>query len=123
MENKYLENKIVIKYCKDYYRIINEEFSELDIMSDKVINIYQSFIFSINARNKNELKEAMDLNKAVVRYFDDREFKTILTNSLKALKVSREEKNLIAYIARFIIKEFNKYMEGYTRNLYIPRWI
>ena len=123
MENRYLENKIVIKYCKDYYRIINEEFNELDIMSDKVIEIYQSFIFSINARNKNELKEAMDLNKAVVRYFDDREFKTILTNSLKALKVSREEKNLINYIARFIIKEFDTYMEGYTRNLYIPRWI
>ena len=123
MENRFLENKIVIKYCKDYYRIINEEFNELDIMSDKVIGIYQSFIFSINARNKNELKEAMDLNKAVVRYFDDREFKTILTNSLKALKVSRQEKNIISYIARFIIKEFDKYMEGYTRNLYIPRWI
>ena len=32
MENRYLENKIVLKYCKDYYRIINEEFSELDRM-------------------------------------------------------------------------------------------
>ena len=123
MENKYLENKIVIKYCKDYYKNINEEFNELDIMSDKVIEVYQSFIFSINARNKNELKEAINLDKAVSRYFDDREFKTILTNSLKALKVSRSEKNLVAYIARFIIKEFDKYMEGYTRNLYIPRWI
>ena len=23
MQNNYLDNKIVIKYCKDYYRIIN----------------------------------------------------------------------------------------------------
>ena len=123
MENRFLENKIVIKYCKDYYRIINEEFSELDIMSDKVIEIYQEFIFSINPRNKSELKEAIELNKTVVRYFDDREFKTILSNSLKSLKVSKSEKNLVSYIAKYMISEFNKYMEGYTRNLYIPRWI
>ena len=123
MENRFLENKIVLKYCKDYYRIINEEFSELDYMSDKVIQIYQSFIFSINARKKDELKKATDLNTAVVRYFDDREFKTILNSFLKALKVSRKENNVIGFIAGEIIKEYDKYMEGFTRNLYIPRWI
>ncbi len=123
MENRFLENKIVIKYCKDYYRIINEEFSELDYMSDKVIKVYQSFIFSINSRNKNELKKAVDLNTAVARYFDDRDFKTILNNFLSSLKVSKKETNVIAFIAGEIIKEYNKYMEGFTRNIYIPRWI
>jgi len=123
MENRFLDNKIVLKYCKDYYRIINEEFSELDFMSDKVIQIYQSFIFSINKRNKTDLKKASDLNKAIVRYFDDREFKTLLNNFLSSLKVSKKENNVIAYIASAIIKEYDKYMEGFTRNLYIPRWI
>ena len=123
MENRFLDNKIVLKYCRDYYRIINEEFSELDFMSDKVIHIYQSFIFSINKRNKLELKKASDLNKAIARYFDDREFKTLLNNFLSALKVSKKETNVIAYIATAIIKEYDKYMEGFTRNLYIPRWI
>ena len=123
MENKYLGNKIVLKYCKDYYRIINEEFNELDYMSDKVIQIYQSFIFSINIKSKSEIKKATDLNKAVVRYFDDREFRTVLNNFLSSLKVSKKETNVIAYIVSGIIKEFDKYMEGYTRNLYIPRWI
>ncbi len=123
MENRYLENKIVLKYCKDYYRIINEEFNELDYMSDKVIQIYQSFIFSINIKSKGEIKKATDLNKAVVRYFDDREFRTVLNNFLSSLKVSKKETNIIAYIVGGIIKEYDKYMEGYTRNLYIPRWI
>ena len=80
MENRYLENKIIVKYCKDYYRIINEEFSELDFMSGRLIQIYQAYIFSINARVKEQLKSAVDLNTAVARYFDDREFKTMLTN-------------------------------------------
>jgi hypothetical protein len=123
MENRYLENKIVLKYCKDYYRIINEEFSELDYMSDKVIHIYQSYIFSINIKSKGEIKKATDLNTAVVRYFDDREFRTILNNFLSSLKVSKKETNVMAYIAESIIKEYEKYMEGFTRNLYIPRWI
>ncbi|MBR4178500.1 MAG: hypothetical protein IKR57_04045 [Bacilli bacterium] len=123
MENRFLENKIVLKYCKDYYRIINEEFGELDLLSDKVIQIYQSFIFSINARKKEELKKATDLNKTVVRYFDDREFKTIMNNFLTTLKVSKKETNVIGFIAGEMIKEYDKYMEGFTRNLYIPRWI
>ena len=123
MENRYLENKIVLKYCKDYFRIINEEFNELDYMSDKIIHIYQSYIFSINIKSKSEIKKATDLNTAVVRYFDDREFRTLLNNFLSSLKVSKKETNIIAYIVGGIIKEYDKYMEGYTRNLYIPRWI
>ena len=118
-----MENKIVIKYCKDYYRIINEEFSELDFMSSKVIQIYQTYIFSINVRNKVELRKAIDLNTAVARYFDDREFKTLLTNFLTSLKVSKRETNIMGFIAESIIKEYERYREGFTRNLYIPRWI
>ena len=48
---------------------------------------------------------------------------TLLNNFLSALKVSKKETNVIAYIATAIIKEYDKYMEGFTRNLYIPRWI
>ncbi len=123
MENRYLENKIILKYCKDYYKIINEEFNELDYMSDKIIQIYQSFIFSVNIKSKAEIKKATDLNTAVVRYFEDREFRTILNNFLSSLKVSKKETDVIAFIAKSIIKEYDKYMEGFTRNLYIPRWI
>ena len=123
MENRFLENKIIIKYCKDYYRIINEEFNELDFMSSKVIQIYQGFIFSLNSRSKADLRKAIDLNNAVARYFDDRDFKTLLNNFLESLKVSKKETNVVTYIAGEIIKEHKKYMEGFTRNLYIPRWV
>ena len=123
MENSFLKNKIIIKYCKDYYRIINERFSELDIMSDRIIQIYQSFIFSVDPRNKLELKRAAALNKAVAKYFEDREFKTELSNNLKTLKVPKGTKNILLFIVNTILQMYGKYMEGYTRNLYIPRWI
>ncbi|MBR2137892.1 MAG: hypothetical protein IJ966_01125 [Bacilli bacterium] len=123
MENEYLDNKVILKYCKDYYRIINEEFSELDFMSDKVIQVYQTFIFSVDIKDKDELIRIAALNNAVCRYFDDMEFKTLLTNFLVSLKVSKKESDVVRYIAQAIIKEYEKYLEGFTRNLYIPRWI
>ena len=123
MENRFLNNKIILKYCPDYFRIINEEFNELDYMTDKVIGIYQSYIFSVDVNNKADLKLVNTLNKAIARYIDDREFKTILNNFLVSLKVSKSETDVIGYIAKKIISEYEKYMEGWTRNLYIPRWV
>ena len=123
MQNRFLDNKVVLKYCPDYYRIINEEFNELDYMSDKIIQVFQQYIFSIDIRNKNDIKKISILNKAIVRYFDDREFKTILTNFLLALKVPKGTKNVVSIIVDNIIEQHLKYMEGFTRNIYIPRWI
>ena len=123
MQNSFLNNKIVLKCCKDYYRIINEEFKEYDYMTDKVIGVYQSYIFSIDVNKSNELKSISNLNKAVARYIDDREFKTLLNKQLETLKISKNEINIMEYIAKYIIKEYDKYMEGFTRNLYIPKWI
>lgn len=123
MQNRFLDNKVVLKYCPDYYRIINEEFNELDYMSDKIIQVFQQYIFSIDIRNKNDIKKISSLNKAIVRYFDDREFKTILTNFLLALKVPKSTKNVVSIIVDNIIEQHLKYMEGFTRNIYIPRWI
>jgi hypothetical protein len=123
VENSYLENKIILKYCKDYYRIINEEFGELDYMSAKVIQVYQAFIFSINIKNKTDIKKITVLNDAVARFFDDREFKTFLTNFLENLKIAKGEKDIMRYISEAIISQYGKYMEGFTRNLYISRWI
>ena len=123
MKNSYLDNKVVLKYCPDYYRIINEEFSELDYMTDKIITIFFFFLFRIDITDKAALKKVSTFNNAVARYIDDREFKTLLTSSLTSLKVSKKETDVIGVIVKTIIDEYKKYMEGFTRNLYIPRWI
>ena len=123
MENRFLRNKIIIKYCKDYYKIINERFSENDKMSDKVIQIYQSYIFGVDEKEKNALKRAVALNNAVNKYFDDREFRNNLNNHLKVLKAPKGEKDILLYIVNSIIMLYNKYLDGYTIKLFIHRWI
>lgn len=123
MENSFLSNKIIIKYCKDYFKIINEKFSKNDNISSKVILIYQAYIFSINPKNKIELKKISLLNDAVKRYFDDREFRTHLSSIIKALRLPEDKNKIIKYFADTIIVSYKKYLDGYTRNLYIPKWI
>ena len=108
---------------KDKQRKKNEEFTENDLISSKVIQVYQTYIFSINVKDKQKMKSVIKLNDAVVKYFDDIEFKKILSNFLNNLKVSKNETNIIEYISLNIIKEYEKYMEGFTRNIYISKWI
>lgn len=123
MENSFLRNKVVLKYCPDYYRIINERFIEIDFMSDKMIQVYQTYIFSIDITKKSMIKKISLLNKVLVRYFDDRTFRTGIDNMLKGLKVPKQETDVMAFIVDCIIKDYNKYMEGFTRNIYVPKWI
>lgn len=123
MENRFLNNKIVLKYCPQYYRIINEDFKERDIISSKLIEIYQQFIFSVDVTNKNMRKEIKELDKIMVKYFEDRNFKKELSRVLLELKVPAGTKNVLVEIIKAIKKAHEKYMEGFTRNLYIPKWI
>ena len=79
--------------------------------------------FAMDITDKAALKKVSTFNNAVARYIDDREIKTLLTSSLTSLKVSKKETDVIGVIVKTIIDEYKKYMEGFTRNLYIPRWI
>ena len=85
MKNSYLDNKVILKYCPDYYRIINEEFSELDYMTDKIITIFQTYIFKINIKDKNELNEAISFQKSFLsdgmKYNSNTNISRSITNS------------------------------------------
>ena len=40
-------NKEVLKYCPNYYNIVNFDFSENDLISEKLISIYKSYFLLI----------------------------------------------------------------------------
>ena len=94
-----------------------------DSISLTTRNPYEDKNDTIDITDKAALKKVSTFNNAVARYIDDREFKTLLTSSLTSLKVSKKETDVIGVIVKTIIDEYKKYMEGFTRNLYIPRWI
>lgn len=118
-----LENKEILKNCPNYYKIINQEFLESDVVSMKLIQIFQEFVFSIDLNKKNEITIMNKLADAIIKYFDDGEFKKELVNTISTLKIKSGIENVLLYISEKIIEAYDKYLEYYTRNLYIPRWI
>ena len=42
-----MNSKDILKYCPNYYNIVNFDFNESDIISEKLINIYKNYILSV----------------------------------------------------------------------------
>lgn len=118
-----LQNKEILKLCPNYYRIINKEFLESETVSMKLIQIFQEFVFSIDINKKEEVDTMNKLGDAILKYFDDGEFKKELINTMSSLKIKSGVENVLLCISQNIIEAYDKYLEYYTRNLYIPRWV
>lgn len=117
------DTKEVIKLCPNYYSIVNTAIEETDRMSEKLIKIYEEYVFSVDLRKKDEVKKITRFDKILYEYFNDFRFKKELTTKLKNVKVKSTIKNVTEFVVNSIIEIFDEYLENYTRNIYIPRWI
>ena len=86
------------------------------------INIYSDYIFNIDENNKDELKKIEDLDYVLSKYIDDYSFRKETQNELLKLRIKRGS-NIIDVMINAILKIFEKYQEGYTRNIYFSRWV
>ena len=118
-----LKNREILKFCPDYYMILEEEIMENDPVSIKIVQIFQEYTFSIDINNKKQIELLRNLTIAVKRYFDDSDFKKEVINLIATLRIKVGVNNVFEFISEKIVEAYNKYAEHYTRNLYIPRWI
>lgn len=123
MKNSYLYNKKLLEYCPNFDKIINADFYEDDQITKKIIKIYEDFIFSVDLKDEAKVKKMANLDMLVAKYLDDYNFRIELQKSLAEIKVSSKIKDIVDYIVTTLISIFEAYKEGYTRKIYIPRWI
>lgn len=123
MKNSYLYNKKLLEYCPNFDKIINADFYEDDQITKKIIKIYEDFIFSVDLKDEAKVKKMANLDMLVAKYLDDYNFRKELQKSLAEIKVSSKIKDIVDYIVTTLISIFEAYKEGYTRKIYIPRWI
>ena len=116
-------NKIILKYCPNFYKIINFEYYEGDVVSDKIVKIYQDYIFKADITDQESLNKINEFDKIVAKYIDDYYFRREMETGLKSIRVSTNEKNILQIIIDHIFKIFHRYEEGMTRKIYISRWI
>ena len=119
MENN---NKLIIDSCPNFYKIVNFDYFQDDVFTDKLIKIYRMYIFSVNPLNKEELDKVKTIDKVLAKYIDDYIFRKTMKNELLQVRYSSKE-NLLQNLVNSIIGIFEKYEEGSTRNMYFAKWI
>ena len=115
-------NKLIIDNCPNFYKIINFDYFQDDLFTDKLIKIYRMYIFSINPLNQDELNKVKKIDKILAKYIDDYSFRKTMKYELIQVKFQSKE-NMLHNLVNSIIGIFEKYEEGSTRKIYIAKWI
>ncbi len=116
-------NKLIIENCPNFYRIVNFEYFDDDYITEKLINIYEKFIFNIDISNQEDLRMVKNIDYVLGKYIDDYMFRRRMQKDILTVKIKKSCNNIIKTIVESIISIFNKYEEDTIRNIYISRWI
>ena len=116
-------NKEVLKYCPNFYKIIEFKPFNEDNITSRLIKLYQKYIFKINVNNVNDVASVKTLDKAVNKYIDDHQFRKVMQQRILQIKLDKSDNDLLRTIINGILHIFNSYEEYTTRVIYISKWI
>ena len=116
------DNNVVLKYCPNYYKIVNFDFQEEDLISEKLIGIYKNYIFSVNLNNREEVERIQELDHVLASYIADYLFRSTLQKEIVTVRVKKDN-NVLRNLVDVIIRIFTNYEEYTTRKIYISKWI
>ena len=116
------DNNVVLKYCPNYYNIVNFDFQDEDLISEKLIGIYKNYIFSINLNNPEDIERIEELDRVLASYIADYLFRRTLQKEIVTVQVKKDN-NVLRNLVDVIIRIFTNYEEYTTRKIYISKWI
>lgn len=116
------KNKVIINNCINFYKIKNFDIEENDYITDKLISVYEDYIFNIDIKDNGSLDKIRELDLILGKYVDDYTYRKEIKKGVLNIKVARGT-NILESIVDALIKLNEKYEEGYTRNIYFARWI
>ena len=65
------DNKKVLAYCPNFYKIIDFKPITNDEITDKLIRMYKEYIFKVDINNEDNISEIKRLDEALSKYIDD----------------------------------------------------
>lgn len=116
-------NKEVLKYCPNFYTIVNFDFDEEDYVSEKLVSVYKDYLFKAKLDDIEEIESVKKIDYVLGKYIDDYIFRKEMSKELVKVRISKTCDNILKAIVDSIIAIFNHYQEYTTRNIYISRWI
>ncbi len=117
------KNKYVLSKCPNFYRIINFDYFEDDLVSEKLIKIYENYIFNIDITNEEEINLVKKIDYVLGKYMDDYMFRRKMQTEIMNVRIKKSCPNVLKAVVESIVAIFTRYEEETTRNIYISRWI
>lgn len=118
-----MNSKEVLKYCVNFYEIVNYEVADEDTMTENIIILYREFIFRVKVLSEDDIRYLVNLDVAMKRYIDDYHFRMDLQECMRAIKLSHDTNDVIRIFINKIVDFYNNYEEYATRPSYTSRWI
>lgn len=115
-------NREVLRHCPHFYTIINFEYYSDDIISEKLIDVYEKFIFSTDITRTENLLKVEKLDDVLFKYINDYSFREQAKQNIMKIKVIRGD-NVLDSIVCAIINFFDNYEKICTRKVQVTRWI
>lgn len=116
------KNKNILNQCKNFYKIKDFDYDSDDFITDKLISIYEDYIFDATEDNIESINRIKKLDLIMGKYISDYEFRKAIKKGVLEIKV-KKSCNIVDAIIDALLNLFENYEEGYTRNIYIARWI
>lgn len=111
----------VLTCCSHFDEIVNYDFLEDDVLTKKIIQYYQDYIFNIEEKEEN-LKLIKELDEAVFKYMDDYRFAKSLKDTLDVDIITSDSFTYLDQLMLYIVEYFQTYDEK-TLNVTPTRWI
>lgn len=117
-------NLEIIKHCTHFYTIINFEYYSDDLISEKLIDVYQNYIFTIDLNNKEEVEKIKKLDENMYKYISDYAFRNQIKQNISNVKVVRGE-NILDSLVNALLSLFEtceKKSKSFSK-IVLTRWI
>lgn len=116
------KNREVLKHCPHFYTIINFEYYSDDLVSEKLIDVYEKYIFSTDITVAENVLKIEKLDRVLYKYINDYCFREQVKSDMMTIKVKRGD-NILEVIVGAILGFFDSYELLLTRKINITRWI
>lgn len=111
----------VVTCCAHFDQIVNYDFFEEDILTKKLIQYYQDYVFNLDESDEN-LVLIKDLDEAIYKYTEDYHFAKRLKEKLDVDVVTNDNFAYLDKLMEYIIAFFKEYDDSSAATT-PTRWI
>ena len=117
------KSKEVLKYCPNFYKIMEFESETEDGVTQKLINVYREYIFRVNLENQEDVELVKNVDDVYAKYIDDFNFRNTLKEKILQIKILRDTKDVLKAFMLSVLEIFENYQSYTTRVICMSRWI